>query len=875
MAYRFKKTISVRQKIIFIPLFAVFAFMLVKGLGWYQQDQIESFASNADRGTAIAHLLTQQLLLEDRYIREGNQTIYAKISEKGNKVTVLLDELVRQDSSAELIVLLNDTKGILDRHLDIYDKAAFIVNKIKEAKSRLTEIFHQNDQLLTKLTDSIALEASVLMIDGKYITPVKRELLYSLKEFNGFTSNSILNINDLLYFSNEEHYLKSEQLLAKRKSQVMRACDGLSSFTGDAKYRNGWIQIAKNQLKIDQVKIHLYSLWKSRTQLVVNLENINNKMQQNANRITSLSRQNIVEIKNAFYWIDLLAIILAILVVVFISVVLINGVIPPLINASEIISRISRGQAVELPAGMTQRRDEIGKLQTSVKRMLANTSDIVTMAKGLAAGNYEINLSPRSPGDELILALIEMNTALKAFKNSTEDRYREVVQGTDNLITRVDQNGNFTFVNYVGENIFGIKADNLVGMSAFKFLYPEDQEKTQKWFDECVRKKLVQSSIENRQINITNDEVFHMLWTSHFRFNENNELIEVNGIAHNITERKRAEEKVVKSNKRLMTILDSVPVDIYVSDMETNEILYMNAQMKESFGKDFTGEECWKAFRDGTEPCPNCTNPILLDKNQQPTGIKIWEDTNKISKKHYLNHDKAILWVDNRYVRIQIALDITERIQAEEIIKASLKEKETLIHEIHHRVKNNMAVIASLLKLQADNVEDTQIKEVLKESQSRVYAMSVVHETLHGSENLSEINLKTYLTKVTSSIFQTYSVSLDKVKLNSDIEGIPISIDRASPLGLIINELLSNSLKYAFPDERKGQISVSMKQRNQELELIIKDDGVGMPDGFDWENPISLGLKLVRTLVENQLDGSIDMKSTNGTKFTIKFNIET
>ena len=153
--------------------------------------------------------------------------------------------------------------------------------------------------------------------------------------------------------------------------------------------------------------------------------------------------------------------------------------------------------------------------------------------------------------------------------------------------------------------------------------------------------------------------------------------------------------------------------------------------------------------------------------------------------------------------------------------------------------------------------------------------MSAVHETLHGSESLSEIDLLSYLSKITTSIFQTYSTDSRRIQLNSDISNSPIILNQAYPLGLIINELISNSLKYAFPDEREGKISVSLKKQDRELELIIVDDGVGMPDSFDWKNPNTLGLKLVRTLVENQLDGSIKMESNDGTKFTIKFNIET
>jgi PAS domain S-box-containing protein len=218
--------------------------------------------------------------------------------------------------------------------------------------------------------------------------------------------------------------------------------------------------------------------------------------------------------------------------------------------------------------------------------------------------------------------------------------------------------------------------------------------------------------------------------------------------------------------------------------------------------------------------------------------------------------------------------NITKRKKAEDQIKASLKEKETLLHEIHHRVKNNMQVISSLLDLQSISIEDKQVKEVLRESQSRVHTMSIVHETLHDSENLSEINLQTYLFSLTTAIFQTYSVEPGKVNLHNEVENIPISIKQASPLGLIINELISNSLKYAFPDDRKGEITVRMKKTDNELELTVMDDGVGMPKDLDWRNSDSLGFKLIHSLAENQLDGFIEMESKNGMKITVKFKDE-
>ena len=286
-----------------------------------------------------------------------------------------------------------------------------------------------------------------------------------------------------------------------------------------------------------------------------------------------------------------------------------------------------------------------------------------------------------------------------------------------------------------------------------------------------------------------------------------------------------------------------------------------------------------------------CTATIVVTSNTRVFSIKsrdigAYSDTNSnelnntlyrlfamiLTEKLSLTTLKARQFEDSKR---RLLAENEERKKAEEKIKTALKEKETLLQEIHHRVKNNMQVINSLLKLQSNNIEDAQVKEILKDSQSRIYAMSAVHETLHGSENLSEIDLKAYLSKITTSIFQSYANDPQKVQLNSNIKESSISINQAYPLGLVINELISNSMKYAFPDDRTGEITVNMNKLENELELTVSDDGIGLTEGFDLKRINTLGLKLVLTLVEDQLDGSIEMESNNGTKFTIKFNIET
>jgi len=316
----------------------------------------------------------------------------------------------------------------------------------------------------------------------------------------------------------------------------------------------------------------------------------------------------------------------------------------------------------------------------------------------------------------------------------SEELYRSFVKGTDNLVTQVDKDGNLTFVNYVGEIIFGISTDKLQGMSAFQFIHPDDCEKTQKWFEECVKNRLPKSYFENRQVNKKTGEVSYMLWTNHFVYDEKKEVIGINGIAHNIT----------------------------------------------------------------------------------------------------------------------------ERIKAEEQVKASLKEKETLLQEIHHRVKNNLTVVASLLNLQANSMEDDRLKAALSDSQSRVQAMSAIHETLYQSENLSAIDMKIYLSKLGNNIARNSSIG-SKVNLKVKSENISIGAKQASPIGLIVNELITNSLKYAFSNNEDGEIKINLQKVEDQIELEYSDNGIGIPDGFDWKNASTLGLKLVRTLVENQLDGSIDL----------------
>ena len=220
----------------------------------------------------------------------------------------------------------------------------------------------------------------------------------------------------------------------------------------------------------------------------------------------------------------------------------------------------------------------------------------------------------------------------------------------------------------------------------------------------------------------------------------------------------------------------------------------------------------------------------------------------------------------------QLEKELNERKQAEIKIKKSLQEKEILLKEIHHRVKNNLQVISSLLYLQSNKAYEKETLELFNESQNRIRSMALIHEKLYQSENFYKIDFTDYITGLINDLFSSYKKKYDTIKTDIEVNNVLLSIDKAIPCGLIINELISNSLKHAFPDGEKGKIKINMTSDNQkEISLIIQDNGKGLPKTLEIEKAQTLGLRLVNTLI-HQLNGTIKYQKINGTKFLITFN---
>ena len=191
------------------------------------------------------------------------------------------------------------------------------------------------------------------------------------------------------------------------------------------------------------------------------------------------------------------------------------------------------------------------------------------------------------------------------------------------------------------------------------------------------------------------------------------------------------------------------------------------------------------------------------------------------------------------------------------------------MREIHHRVKNNLAVIISLLSLQASRVKDDHIEQVLQESRNRIRSMALIHEALYHSENIASVSMKSYTENLSTKLLQAIKGGTPQIRLLYEIEDIVLDIDQAIPCGLILNELITNSIKHAFP-EGKGSIKVAIRNIDSgEMELVVHDNGIGMREGFDLSNSESLGLMIVATLVEQQLEGSLNIRNEEGACFSI------
>jgi PAS domain S-box-containing protein len=341
------------------------------------------------------------------------------------------------------------------------------------------------------------------------------------------------------------------------------------------------------------------------------------------------------------------------------------------------------------------------------------------------------------------------------------------------------------------------------------------------------------------------------------------------GIAQDITRQKEAEESLRATSVLLSSLIDNLHAGIVVED-QSRKIIHLNPAFCKMFDvtapvESLLGTDSKLVFREQQVWAKRSDEVIRA--GQECRAEEIFSESGRVFLRDYFPLSVDGDW----HYHLWRYEDITDRKRSEERIRASLKEKEVLLKEIHHRVKNNLQVISSLLNLQANQIRDRETAQVFRDSQSRVRAMSLVHERLYQSSDLARIDFAGYVEDVTRHLLRSYQTGPRGVRLKVDVDPVSFNIDTAIPCALIINELVSNSLKYAFPNGKDGEILIRLNQtETEDLNLCISDNGIGFPANVSWEKTDSLGLQLVRSLTD-QLNGSITCQLDRGAQFDIRF----
>ena len=340
--------------------------------------------------------------------------------------------------------------------------------------------------------------------------------------------------------------------------------------------------------------------------------------------------------------------------------------------------------------------------------------------------------------------------------------------------------------------------------------------------------------------------------------------------------RHKLEREIRESRKWFATTLKSIGDGVIATDAK-GLVVFMNPIAENLTGwqeKDAVGKKLIEVFNIVSEETRSVVdNPAIraMSENRIATLANHTMLVAKDGSERPIDDSAAPIHDDNGKVTgaVLVFRDVTERKLAENKLRQSLKDKEVLLQEIHHRVKNNLQIISSLLMLQSENLNDQKALDIFTECQNRIKSIGLIHEYLYKSHDLARIDFAEYIQGLTTHLLTLYKGHSTTIKIKTDINDTPLDIDIAIPCGLIINELLSNAMKHAFPQKEKGEIYIYvLKDDENHYTLIVKDNGIGFPQGLNYQNPDSLGLKLVHSLTR-QFKGTIDMNLDGGTEFRI------
>ena len=522
-------------------------------------------------------------------------------------------------------------------------------------------------------------------------------------------------------------------------------------------------------------------------------------------------------------------------------------------------------------------------LERTQKHFLAAASgsievyEIEIQTKQKEIRNLRVTNFPMKDGDEIIgvFGIAEDITEAKLAKKKLEEsqqRFQSLFEYNPNAVYSFDLDGSFVMANEELEVLTGYTINELKEMNFEPLTKEGDRERVWDHFSKAANGKA--QRYEATGIHKKGHKVhFHI---TNLPIYVNDEIVGVFGIAQDITEQKNLQAELKKSEQRWQHLVEDNPQPVQVT--VDGDVVFINQAGAELYGAPSPEEIVGKSVFEFTHP--DFEEKITERKHKFENGL----DVENVHEHKIIRLDGKYRFVEVHSIPIDykgqkaiqtVLNDITIRKRNEQVIKDSLNEKEVLLQEIHHRVKNNMAVISGLLQLQAMSTEDEALNEVLKESQMRISSMAMIHEKLYESESFSDIGFDTYIKELVETIQKTVADEEKEIRINYDLDEISLNINQAIPCALILNELVVNSFKHAFP-KKVGTISIALQKQEDNIKISVSDDGVGLPKGFDLNELQSLGMTLVQTLAL-QLEGQVEHGETgqnNGTEFVVTFPLD-
>lgn len=475
-------------------------------------------------------------------------------------------------------------------------------------------------------------------------------------------------------------------------------------------------------------------------------------------------------------------------------------------------------------------------------------------------------------------------TELKYLQNEAANqslKITSVFESTSHLIWTVGKNYELLSCNINFSKLFH---DNygktpIIGMQCHELLESDEKKKKYKNYWYPLYNKVLNGNKLKFEIIQSEKNGIEYCREVHINpiKNQEGEIIEIACLAHDITENKKFEKQIIEQSAKLKAVFESgnqlmwtINKELVLTSFNQNysDAIFDLYNFYPEIGKSIRGEN------NKTEPY----QPIWDEQYEKAfNGQRIEFTTDRTNTAGKQIHRQYYLYPiknkDNEVIEVSgLGFDITENKRNEERIIQSLKEKEILLKEVHHRVKNNMQVISSILNLQSSYVKDEYALNLLKECQNRIKSMAFIHESLYQTKNFESVNFSEYVSTLTKNLVHTYTINTQKIKLILTLDDLYLNLDNSIPCGLIINEIISNSLKYAFPNNRDGIIFVTLKVNNKKVTIEAGDNGIGISEKIDIKQTQTLGLQLVDTLIE-QINATINLERKNGTKYSIEFNL--